>query len=318
MIYWFFIKKPALIKVFRQAVFIYTQKFFLQILKFKKMKPLLITAIAALLSVSNSTAQIKNTKTETLKVWGNCGMCKATIEKAAAAKNVSKAVWSEETKMAAITYDSKKTNADAILKKIALAGYDSEKFFAPAAAYNKLPDCCKYERAKKAIVKTPATAPAKDTAGMLGTTPPAKEVNELQAVYDNYFALKDALVKTDANTAAAKAGMFLASLNGVNMGKMKMDDHMAFMKVEKDLKMDAQHIAESKDTEHQRGHFMNLSKNIYPLFKTVKAADKVYLQHCPMYNNGKGADWLSKENAVKNPYYGAMMLTCGKTVETIQ
>jgi hypothetical protein len=37
-----------------------------------------------------------------------------------------------------------------------------------------------------------------------------------------------------------------------------------------------------------------------------------------MANDGKGADWLSKENAVKNPYYGSMMLTCGKTVETIK
>ena len=43
----------------------------------------------------------------------------------------------------------------------------------------------------------------------------------------------------------------------------------------------------------------------------------VYYQFCPMANDGKGANWLSKENAVKNPYYGSMMLSCGKTVETI-
>ena len=40
--------------------------------------------------------------------------------------------------------------------------------------------------------------------------------------------------------------------------------------------------------------------------------------HCPMANNGKGADWLSKENEVKNPYYGSMMLGCGKVTETIK
>jgi len=36
-----------------------------------------------------------------------------------------------------------------------------------------------------------------------------------------------------------------------------------------------------------------------------------------MYNNGKGANWLSKEEAVKNPYYGSQMLTCGSVQETI-
>ena len=61
-----------------------------------------------------------------------------------------------------------------------------------------------------------------------------------------------------------------------------------------------------------------LSKDIYSLLKVAKYEVPVYFQHCPMYNDGKGANWLSKENAVKNPYYGSMMLTCGKTVETIK
>ena len=76
-------------------------------------------------------------------------MCKATIEKAGTQKNISKVVWSEETNMATITYDAKKTTTDAILKKIALVGYDSDKFLAKDAVYKKLPGCCKYERPKK-------------------------------------------------------------------------------------------------------------------------------------------------------------------------
>jgi Protein of unknown function (DUF3347) len=281
------------------------------------MKSLLIVIIA-LLSVTTVTAQIKNAKTETVKVYGNCEMCKAKIEKAASAKNISKASWSEETKMATITYDSKKINMDAVLKKIALAGYDSEKFLAPDAVYAKLPGCCKYERVKKAIAKTTMPVVKKDTMVMVGNAPPVQEVNQTQAIYDNYFAVKDALVKTDANTAAAKSAALFTALNTVKMESMKTDEHIAFMKVEKDLKMDAQHIAESKDIVHQRDHFMELSKNMYVLIKAAKPAGKVYVQHCPMANDGKGADWLSKENAVKNPYYGSMMMTCGKTTETIQ
>jgi hypothetical protein len=285
------------------------------------MKKLFI-AIAALLTITNISAQIKNAKTETVKVYGNCSLCEATIEKAANKKNISKADWNKDTKMAAITYDGKKTNLNVLLKNIALAGYDNQSFLAPDAAYNKLQACCKYDREKKMIAK----APVKDNGAVPGnhaghnqTNPPVtQQANQVQAIFDNYFTVKDALVNTDAAAGAKSAGLLLASLNAVKMETLKMDEHMAWMKVEKDLKMDAQHIAESKETDHQRDHFISLSKNMITLMKAAKPATAVYLQHCPMADDGKGADWLSKENAVKNPYYGNKMLTCGKTVETIK
>ena len=85
----------------------------------------------------------------------------------------------------------------------------------------------------------------------------------------------------------------------------------------KDLKFDTEHIEETKVVGHQRDHFNTLSDNMYQLLKVSKQETPTFYQHCPMANNGKGANWLSKENAVKNPYYGSQMLTCGKTVETI-
>jgi hypothetical protein len=112
------------------------------------MKSLLLL-IAIILLSTTTFAQIKNSKTDTVKVYGNCGMCKAKIEKAGTQKNVSKTVWNEETTIATITYDTRKTNADAILKKIALVGYDSDNFLAPNAVYKKLHGCCKYERPLK-------------------------------------------------------------------------------------------------------------------------------------------------------------------------
>ena len=112
------------------------------------MKILLSLATALLLTSTSLFAQINNAKTETVKVYGNCGMCKAKIEKAANQKNISKAEWNEETGMATITYDEKLTDKDAILKKIALVGYDSDAFKASDAAYNKLHGCCQYDRPK--------------------------------------------------------------------------------------------------------------------------------------------------------------------------
>lgn len=122
------------------------------------MKFLLSIATALLLTSTTLFAQIKNAKTETVKVYGNCGMCKTKIEKAANQKNISKAEWNEETGMATITYDEQLTDKDAILKKIALVGYDSDAFKATNAAYNKLPGCCQYDRPKTDAVKKESEA----------------------------------------------------------------------------------------------------------------------------------------------------------------
>ena len=290
------------------------------------MKTIILITLVGLLSTNVSQAQIKNAKTETVKIFGNCGMCESTIEKAGSKSKWYKTDWNTATKMASITYDSRKTNIDAVLKSIALSGYDNNKFLAPDDAYAKLPGCCKYERENKAVAKTVAT-PSTDTKGSMENhaghnkeekTMDMQEMNQLQPLFDNYFSLKDALVKTDAPTASAKAAALLVAINTIQMNKMKMDEHMAYMKVVDDLKKDATSISADKKIEAQREAFINLSMNMIGLIKIAKPAEAVYLQHCPMANDGKGADWLSKESVVKNPYYGSMMLSCGKTIETIQ
>ena len=283
----------------------------------------MMLAITMLLTFSFSYAQIKNIKTETVKIYGNCSMCKSTIEKAANIKNVANVVWNEDSKMAVLKYDTKKTNQDEILKRVALAGYDSDKFVAPDDVYNNLHGCCKYDRESKIAVKvTSSIMNHENHANHMDMTNTAikemKDVNQLTSVFDNYFAVKDALVSTDEIMAAAKSKTLLTNLEAVQMDKLDMNVHMVWMKVSTNLKEDAKHIADSKNIKQQREHFIDLSNNIYELIKTSKTENPVYYQFCPMANNGKGANWLSQENAVKNPYYGSMMMTCGKTVETIK
>ncbi len=61
------------------------------------------------------------------KVNGNCGGCKATIEKAAMIEGVSEADWSVETKMLTLTYCSETVSLDDVHQKIADAGYSTER-----------------------------------------------------------------------------------------------------------------------------------------------------------------------------------------------
>lgn len=291
-------------------------------------------AILVLLSAVAVQAQIKNTKTETVKIFGNCGMCKMTIEKAGSFKNVAEVNWNKDSKIATLTYDTKKTNQDEILKRIALAGYDSEKFLAPDDVYNNLHGCCQYDREAKIAVKTETKSDSSDSEEVKqittmenhsnhdnhSETPKAEQVqeNQLKPIFDNYFLLKDALVKTDGKTASMQSKELLSAINTVKMETLKMEEHMVWMKVMNQLKEDAQHISETQDVKHQRDYFMTLSKNMYKLLKVSKVETPTYYQFCPMANGGKGANWLSKENTIKNPYYGSQMLSCGKTIETIK
>ena len=283
----------------------------------------IMIAIGVLLS-NTSYAQIKNAKTESVKIYGNCGMCETKIEKAGNIKKIADVDWNQETQMATLTYDAKKTNPDEILKRIALVGYDSDKFLAPDDVYNNLHGCCQYDRVAKVPVKeeTIAIASNGDHSNHSNhsetTTTVIQDENQLKAVFDNYFLVKDALIGSNGNNTAVASKELVTAINNVKMDKLEMDVHMVWMKVVNTIKKDAENIGNTKDIKIQRDHFTTLSKDIYTLIKVSKYETPVYYQFCPMFNDGKGANWLSKENAVKNPYYGSMMLNCGKTVETIK
>lgn len=275
--------------------------------------------MALLLSALLSQAAIKNAVTENVKVSGSCALCETRIESAAFEKNVSEASWNKETKIASVTYDSKKTSLDAILKKIALAGFDNQRYLAPDKAYEELEACCRYERTDKSapVQAKPAAHDhhAHETDNV--ATQPA-EADPLKPVLEAYYGIKDALVASDGNAASSRAASLVKAIKDVKMNELGQEQHNVWMKVMKDLDFDADHIAETKDVGHQRDHFSSLSENMYKVIKAAKPAQPVYYQHCPMAKEGKGANWLSQVPAIKNPYYGAQMLNCGKTTETLK
>lgn len=291
----------------------------------------ILVAIVVLLSFNPTNAQIKNAKTESVKIYGNCGMCEKTIEKAGNLKKVAEVNWDKDTKMATLTYDAQKTCKDEILKRIALAGYDSDTFLAPEDVYANLHGCCQYERSPLAP-KGGMVGMQKDEKSSLSQkdhdmnhgshASPEKmkstDSNQLKSVFAQYFELKDALVSTDAVLASEKSTALLSTIQVVKMNELAMDVHTVWMNVLTDLNDDAKKIAAAKDVEKQRNYFMSLSKNMYALMKITQTEAPVYYQFCPMANDGKGANWLSTESTIKNPYYGSMMLGCGKTVETIK
>lgn len=112
------------------------------------MKTIKIFATGLLIMISSTL--FAQTKTDTIRVWGNCGMCKKTIETATKKEGVESADWNKNTKMLTVVYDASKTTNSNIQKNIAAAGYDTEKFRGDDSAYDKLHSCCKYERKSEA------------------------------------------------------------------------------------------------------------------------------------------------------------------------
>lgn len=112
--------------------------------------------ILSFLFVTFCFAASAQSKKEVFKVSGECGMCKKKIETAAKNAGATYALWNTETKELTVKYNATASNTAKIEKSIAGAGYDTPDFKATDAAYNKLDDCCKYDRTAAADTTTDA------------------------------------------------------------------------------------------------------------------------------------------------------------------
>lgn len=136
----------------------------------------------------------------------------------------------------------------------------------------------------------------------------AQKETQLSQFLHSYYDIKDALVAGNAATASLKAADFIKHLNAIDAKVISADKATALLQ-------DATHISENKEIKHQREHFAKFSQNMFALAKSVKLTeDPIYEAYCPM----KKAYWLSNEKAIKNPYYGSAMLTCGSIKETLK
>ncbi len=141
----------------------------------------------------------------------------------------------------------------------------------------------------------------------------------ISAIVNDYLELKNALAN-DNGKNAADAGKALAdAFKNFDQEALSADKKKTFQDIQDDAHEHAEHISMNGDNiAHQREHFEMLSKDVNDLVKTFGAGQTLYKEFCPMYNNNKGAYWLSETKEIKNPYYGKDMATCGEVQETLQ
>lgn len=134
-----------------------------------------------------------------------------------------------------------------------------------------------------------------------------------------YLKMKNALVTDDDKKAANVGNELVKALNNFDKLILRKEEKIPFESIAGDAKKHAQIIVLNLgNIENQREHFDSLSRDMYDMVTRFAAGENIYVNRCPMYNNNKGALWLSETKEIKNPYSGSAMLTCGKIIETIK
>jgi hypothetical protein len=156
------------------------------------------------------------------------------------------------------------------------------------------------------------------TSNTVSNTEPGKG-HSLNKVVSAYLSLKNALTNDNGNGAASAAKEVSEAVSKVDEISLTPEQKKVYTDVKDDIKEHSEHIASNgSNIPHQREHFDLLSQDMIDLVKVTGSTQTLYRDFCPMYNNKKGASWLSETKDIKNPYYGKKMPKCGEVKEEIK
>lgn len=159
-----------------------------------------------------------------------------------------------------------------------------------------------------------ATVPEVQTEAPAKTAPDnsTQDANGFDAIVTAYLDLKNELTKDDSGAAAEKGKVLLASLNGFDTKTLDAKQQKGYADIADDAKENAEHIGDNAGKiDHQREHFVLLSKDMNDLIALIGTKQRLYQDYCPMADEGKGAIWISETKEIRNPYEGSKMLSCG-------
>lgn len=158
-----------------------------------------------------------------------------------------------------------------------------------------------------------------DTTKTTAMAAPARGGSSVRDVVEHYLHIKNALAKDDGKEAANGGKALTDVITKFDQSTLTADQKKTFAEIQGDAKEHAEHISTNAEKiAHQREHFVMLSKDVYDLVKAIGSGQTLYNDFCPMYDNNKGATWLSETKDINNPYLGKSMPTCGTVKETIQ
>lgn len=154
----------------------------------------------------------------------------------------------------------------------------------------------------------------------------ASWADDLPAVFREAFAdvvlayldLKEALVMTDREAASQRATQLTEALVAMPAGRLSGEAGVYWNRQSEAMKKHSAVLRDAQDVEDQRIQFEWISDLLIDMVKkTGINQGPLYIQHCPMAFGDKGADWLSADPVILNPYFGDVMLRCGLVTDTL-
>ncbi len=143
--------------------------------------------------------------------------------------------------------------------------------------------------------------------------------SEIQEVFNSYLALKNALVEDDFEAAKKHLKTVENKIEAVDVSAIQASAADAVENYKTRLQAKLSVMTASEDISALRTGFIDFSAEIIRMAKSLKPfSGQIYIQHCPMANNDRGADWLSLSEEIRNPYYGSAMLSCGEVTGVIE
>lgn len=142
----------------------------------------------------------------------------------------------------------------------------------------------------------------------------------LSKMLPTYLALQSALAADNLDSAKRAAEHLSGPVQALPKEGLDSLAVAGFNAEEKAMQEHAYNLEAAKDIKAMREGFKGFSDAyIRTLGKVGYAGDsRVFVIHCPMAFENKGADWLQSDPKVKNPYYGKEMLGCGEMVREIK
>ncbi|MBI2794506.1 MAG: efflux RND transporter periplasmic adaptor subunit [Ignavibacteria bacterium] len=141
---------------------------------------------------------------------------------------------------------------------------------------------------------------------------------QLTDVYKAHLVMQQGFIDSKQQEVKKAVPRIEESLKNVDMSLVKGEMHDHWMNSLNALNDALRRIKSANSIETQRNAFADFSENLYrtiKMFGTI--GETIYYQFCPMFQDQKGAYWLSATKEIKNPYYGPTMPTCGETKEII-
>jgi Cu(I)/Ag(I) efflux system membrane fusion protein len=147
---------------------------------------------------------------------------------------------------------------------------------------------------------------------------PAAFKKQLNQVLNAYLALKESLVGGDEKETAKTSSALLAALEKVD-GKTLSGDAKAFWDEKRSFLFQHTKLCKEASTiEGKRENFIYLSQPLIKVVEAFGANQTLYVDYCPMANQGKGAYWLSEVKEIRNPFMPKEMGTCGEVKDVIR